>query len=159
MILTLALALSTGCGRGSEELSPVLVVSIEGADLGYVRPLIADGKLPNLARLFREGVHGTCFSTVPPSLPPAWVAATTGKNPGQTGIYQWAVLEPASYHGVPVMGSTFAREKRVWDLVGEAGGRVIVINVPLTFPPIKVEGVLTVDLMSIIFNWRNMVHN
>ena len=140
--LILGFTLVMGCGRGPEDLQRVLVVAIEGADLEFIEPMLDRGELPNLARLIGEGTHGTLFSTVPPITPASWTALTTGKGPGRTGIYQWAVLAPGTYRGNPVTGASIASEKRVWDLVSEAGGRVIVVNVPFTFPPIKVNGVL-----------------
>jgi len=146
VILTLALGLLPGCGPGPEDLPRVLVVAIEGADLDFVNPMMEEGRLPTFARLFREGTHGTLHSVIPPVTPPAWIAATTGKNPGRTGVYQWAVLAPGTYRGDPSVAAKITLEKRVWDLVGEAGGRVIVINIPLTFPPIEVNGVIVCGL-------------
>ncbi len=142
LVLIFALVLPSGCGRDVEDLPRVLVVVVSGADLEFIEPMIQAGKLPAMARLFREGVHGALFSTIPPVMPPIWGAISTGKDPGQTGLYQWTILAPETYRGAPVTGASFALEKRVWDLVGEAGGRVILLNLPLTFPPSKTPGVL-----------------
>jgi len=142
LLLILALAIPAGCGRESRVLPRVLVVVVDGADLEFIEPMIEEGRLPAMARLFREGVHGTLFSTIPPVMPPVWGAITAGKDPGQTGFYQWTVLAGGTYQGAPVTGASFAREMRIWDLVGEAGGRVVLMNIPFSFPPMEVEGVL-----------------
>lgn len=141
-LLLLGLSVLVGCSRGPEDFPRVLLVAIEGADSEIIDPLVAEGRLPTFERLFKEGAHGTLFSTIPPLSPTAWFALTTGKNAGRTGVYQSAVLVPGTYQGQPVLGASAPNEKRLWHLVGDEGARVIGVNVPLSFPPTEVNGVL-----------------
>ena len=56
MLAVLALAGSVRCSgppRGQ-----VLIIGIDGAELDRMRPLLADGRMPNLSRLMGDGVSG-----------------------------------------------------------------------------------------------------
>jgi len=78
-----AAALALGCGHGPGR---VLVVGIDGATLRVVAPLLAAGRLPNLAALAREGVHGPLRSMPPLESPRIWNTIATGKVPEKHGI-------------------------------------------------------------------------
>lgn len=90
---------------------------------------------PNLRALFAASAFGTLRSTLPPYTGPAWTSITTGVNPGRHGIFGFTNL------GRPVSGARVS-SGRIWDYVGAAGGRSVVVNVPITYPPTPIEGVL-----------------
>jgi len=50
----------------------VLCLGLDGADYDLVRELLAQGRLPTLARLSREGTFGALRSTIPAFTPTAW---------------------------------------------------------------------------------------
>jgi hypothetical protein len=58
---------------------------------------MAEGKLPNLARLAREGTFKPLGTTNPPESPVAWASFATGLNPGGTGIYDFLKRDPETY--------------------------------------------------------------
>lgn len=116
----------------------LLVVGLDGATWSVVEPLARAGRLPNLARIM-QGVQGPLESTIPPVTPPAWTSLMTGKNPGKHGLFHFVEPEPGSY----AMRYTNARSRKartIWSILSEAGHRVGVVNVPMTFPPEPVEG-------------------
>jgi predicted AlkP superfamily phosphohydrolase/phosphomutase len=71
----------------------------------------------------------------------------TGKNPGKHGLFDFIAQEPDSY-GLQVVDSRFRRGKALWDIIGEAGGKVVVLNVPTTYPPKAVAGVIGGDFLT-----------
>jgi uncharacterized sulfatase len=75
-------------------------------------------------------------STFPPYTAPAWTSITTGVGPGRHGVFGFTDAD-----GHPV-GDTSVAAPRLWDYVGEAGGRWVVINMPITHPPRAINGVL-----------------
>lgn len=126
----------------SEGLKPkVLVVGLDGATFDLIGPWVAEGRLPTLGRLMREGVYGELQSTFPPMTGPAWTSFATGVNPGKHGLYDWIAREPDSYRFGPVTALD-AKVPTLYSLLSAAGRRVCVFNVPMTYPPIAVNGVM-----------------
>lgn len=119
----------------------VIVIGLDGATFRLIDPLIAAGRLPTLAALMRRGVRGTLHSTLPPNSAAGWSAFMTGKNPGKTGVFGFFSLVPGDYK-VALNNGGSVRGRTLWELVSEAGKRVAVINVPYTYPPRPVNGVL-----------------
>jgi predicted AlkP superfamily phosphohydrolase/phosphomutase len=86
-------------------------------------------------------------TTVPPVTAPAWTSFMTGKNPGKHGLYDFRKRTKGSYDFVPV--SSANREGRaIWDIIGQAGRRVIVVNVPMTYPPQPVNGLMITGMLT-----------
>jgi len=119
----------------------VLVLGLDGCTFDLLNPWMEKGLLPNLKKLREEGVSGVLQSSYPPVTGPAWVTFMTGKNPGKHSIYEFLVRKPNSYREIPVNADN--RDGRtLWEILSEHGYRVAVLNVPLTYPPQKVNGVL-----------------
>jgi len=119
----------------------VMVIGLDGATFRVIRPLVEAGRMPYLARLIEEGVHGVLWSTEPPKSPSAWASFMTGNNPGRHGIYNINAIRKADYGLVTTSG----RDRdgaTLWAMVSQYGGRVCVINVPMTYPPEPVNGYL-----------------
>lgn len=112
----------------------VLLIGIDGATWRIMDPLIAKGKLPNLARLRAEGASGPLRSTVIPNTPPAWISFLTGKNSGKTGIYDFVGRQVGSYD-MKVCTSRDNDEPTIFEILSEAGRRVCSVNMPMTYPP------------------------
>jgi predicted AlkP superfamily phosphohydrolase/phosphomutase len=88
----------------------------------------------NLAALADEGSAGPIDSIVPPESSACWPALTTGKNPGETGVYGFQDREVNSYDTYVPMGRDVQAE-RLWDRVQDENRQATVLNVPVTFPP------------------------
>lgn len=121
-------------------MSKLLLVGLDGATFNIIRPLVDRGQLPTLAYLLRHGASGTLHSTVPPITPTAWTTVFTGKDPGKHGIFDFSELA-ADYTRRPVR-ATGHREKPLWQLLGDAGLRSIISDVPFTYPPAPLNGVM-----------------
>ncbi len=124
-----------------ERRNKVLVVGLDGATLDLIEPLLADGKLPNLARITSKAVHSKLYSTILPLSPTAWTSFASGKNAGKHGIYDFSKRSQGSYDYAPTTSLDNAVET-IWDIIGTYNGRSIVVNVPLTYPPRPLKGVL-----------------
>ncbi|MCB9134151.1 MAG: alkaline phosphatase family protein [Anaerolineales bacterium] len=120
-------------------MSKVLIVGWDGATFDVIRPLIAAGKLPNIAKMMQNGSWGTLRSIVPPVTPAAWTSFFTGKNPGKHGIYDFQDLNPETYEFRTVRTDRH-KEKTLWQILGEQGLRSLVIDVPFTYPPKPLNG-------------------
>lgn len=97
--------------------------------------------LPNLRRLMEEGAWGRLLSTNPPITVPAWACMMTSQDPGQLGIYGFRNRKDHSYVGYSIANATALRAVPAWDHIGAAGGDVVVLGVPPSYPPKPVKGV------------------
>ena len=125
----------------------LLVIGLDGASFNVLDPLIEKGYLPNLARLAAEGSRADLETTFPPITAVAWSSFMTGKNPGKHGIFEFVRRDHGTKRELAVNAS-YRQGRAVWDLLGDAGKRVIVHNFPCTYPPREVNGLLIADFMT-----------
>jgi predicted AlkP superfamily phosphohydrolase/phosphomutase len=119
----------------------ILVIGLDGATFDLIEPWAEASHLPTFRRLLAEGAHGPVESTIPPMTGPAWTSFMTGKNPGKHGLYDWIYRHRDSYDVSPVT-ARHNKEATLWSLLSATGRRVCVFNVPMTFPPAPVNGLM-----------------
>ena len=105
---------------------------------------------PTLSAIADDGEGGRIDSIVPAESSACWPTLTTGKNPGETGVYGFQDREVGSYDTYVPMGRD-VQIPRVWDRAADEGLDATVMNVPVTFPPQRtvqrmVSGYLSPDL-------------
>ena len=125
----------------------LIIFGIDGGTFQVIKPMVQGGKLPHLGRLFAEGTHGTLESTIPPLTAPAWATFFTGKNPGKHGIYDF-VWQSRDKLDRPLVNASSIRGKTVWKILSERGLRVGLINVPMTYPPQKINGYIISGMLT-----------
>ena len=118
----------------------VLCLGLDGADHDLVRDLLAQGRLPTLARLAREGAFGPLRSTIPAVTPTAWSSFLTGLNPAGHGIFNFSTNPNRSRQRIESAASRGGAP--LWRLLGGAGLRSAFVTVPFTYPPEPLEGLL-----------------
>ncbi|MBI2478307.1 MAG: alkaline phosphatase family protein [Planctomycetia bacterium] len=142
----------------------VVILGLDGLDYGLTEKLLAEGKLPHLARLRDQGGFQALGSTLPPITPVAWSTFQTGVNPGKHNIFDFLVPDEQTYR--PKLSSVEMRAPRrvlrlggmkfplgkadfrllrksrtFWSILGDYGIFNCIIRVPITFPPEKLRGV------------------
>ena len=125
----------------------VLVIGLDGASWNVLNPLMAAGKLPNLAHLVQEGASGLLRSTIPPVTAPAWVSFSTGVNPGKHGVFSFKTRGEDG-RLTDFVSSRSVRSPRLWQLLSHQGKSVTVINVPVTYPPEPVNGLMVSGMLT-----------
>ena len=96
-------------------------------------------KLPNIKRMYQNGMHGTLETCHPPITVPAWMVMMTGKNPGKLGIYGFRHRKGYSYSDGYIVNSTTVKEDTVWQILSRQGKKSIVLGVPPGYPPKSIE--------------------
>jgi predicted AlkP superfamily phosphohydrolase/phosphomutase len=124
-----------------EERQRVVVIGLDCAEPELVFGRFR-GKLPNLERLMTRGVWGRLRSCDPPITVPAWSSMLSSKDPGTLGIYGFRNRSDYSYEKLTYATSKSVREPRVWEHLGRAGKQVILLGVPQSYPPTRVNGIL-----------------
>jgi predicted AlkP superfamily phosphohydrolase/phosphomutase len=125
----------------------VFVLGLDGATFDLIGPWIDSGELPNLKRIQDAGVRGTLASVYPPLTPCAWPSFFMGKNPGKHGLFGYKVRRKGSYEEVP-LSSSDRRGRTLFELIGDQGGQVAVLSVPMTYPATEVAGVMTTCIFT-----------
>jgi len=93
------------------------------------------------------GVSGKLRTTIPPITGSAWSSFMTGKNPGKHGIFDFTYRKDETYELSPI--SARMREgKAFWSIATEAGKKVCVFNVPVTYPPAEVNGIMVSGMLT-----------
>jgi len=123
----------------------LLIVGLDGATFDLIRPWVEEGRLPTIARLLEEGVSAPLLSVPNMNSAPAWSSFATGLNPGKHGIFYFDELIPGTYTKRYLNGS-FRHGAPFWRLLSQAGYRVGVINVPMTYPAEEVNGYMLAGL-------------
>lgn len=128
----------------------VLLFGVDGLTFDIVNPLVKRGLLPNFQRLHERGVRGVLRSTVPPLTPPAWMSIATGVSPAQHGTYDlWEYVQGRNEPTAAARMMTHRKAgKAVWHRLSDWGKQVIVANVPLTYPPEPLNGVMLSGYMA-----------
>lgn len=177
-IAALACALGlAACGAGESTDGPrVVILGFDGMDHALTTRLLAEGRLPNLARLAERGGFQALATSVPPQSPVAWSDFITGLDAGGHGIYDFVHRDPSTL--LPYLSTTrteppdrvlrFGRWQlplgggRVtllregtpfWEHLEEAGFPAWIIRMPANFPPSglasrELSGMGTPDLLG-----------
>ena len=126
-------------------MTRLLLIGLDGATLDLIAPWAAQGRLPTLARLLREGASGPLESTLPPVTSPAWPTFMTGKNPGKHGVFDFIRPSAGTFE---MVNASQIDGKLLWEILSDAGYSVGVLNVPITYPPRRIEGYLVPGLLA-----------
>lgn len=116
-----------------------IIVGIDGGSKRIIDVLAREGKLPNISKLMEQGVQGNLQSTIPPHTAPGWASIITGVEPGSHGIYQFFDTQSPDYTQ-KIMGSENFHVKKIWNILNEQGISTGMVNIPMTYPPEKVNG-------------------
>jgi len=100
------------------------------------------GELPAIRSLTERGAFGVLRSCDPPITVPAWSVMTSSRSPGALGVYGFRNRRDHSYDRLAFADSRAVRVPRVWDLLSARGRSVVVLGVPQTYPPSRVNGAL-----------------
>lgn len=123
----------------SPEKHKVLVIGLDAATFAIIDPLIEKGRLPNIGHFLRHGARGNLRTTIPPLSPNAWTSFATGKNAGKHGIFSFTEPKTSDY-GIRFVNAKSRKAQPIWSILSEAGKKVGVINMPVSFPPDEVDG-------------------
>lgn len=116
-------------------------ILVIGLDCAAPELLFGDERLVNFQRLMEIGCYGKLESTIPPITVPAWMCMATSQDPGSLGVYGFRNRRDYSYSNLEIANSKSIQELAIWDQLAREGKRSIIIGVPPSYPPRKVNGI------------------
>ena len=141
----------------------LVILGLDGLEPTLAEKFMAEGKLPNLARLKKDGGYARLKTTTPAISPVAWSSFMTGSEPSKHNIFDFLNRDPRTY--LPGLSSArIGKPKRTiglgrylvplsrpkvrglrrsvpfWKILGEKGVFSTVLRVPITYPPEKFKG-------------------
>jgi hypothetical protein len=144
----------------------VVLLAFDGATLDIISPAVAEGRLPNLARVFDAGAVLHLATLRPTQAEPAWSAAFTGRLPSANGVRAAAMYRVRAEHpGLELLPdycfaqalvrfgfvlehphhTSALRARPLWSILSDSAVPVGVVGFPLTHPAPPVHGYLVSD--------------
>lgn len=123
--------------------SKLITLGLDAAIPRLIKQFVAEGIMPNTAKLMQRGASASVVTTFPPLTAAAWAAITTGAGPGTAGIPSLMVHLP----GEPLDQWHTSFDKRMllaetlWEAAARDGKRTALVNWPVTFPMELKDGV------------------
>jgi predicted AlkP superfamily phosphohydrolase/phosphomutase len=132
---------------GRKKRTKVFVIGLDCAPPELIFDTWRD-KLPNFKRLIDGGATSELYSSTPAITVPAWSSMTSSKDPGVLGFYGFRNRRDYTYDNRYIATGLAVKEKRVWDILGEAGLESIIVGVPQTYPVEAVNGHLISSFLT-----------
>jgi len=123
----------------------VFILGLDGASLDVLMPWVQSGHLPGFARLIQQGGKGALESVPNMRSAAAWTSFQTGKNPGKHGIFEFYERVPCTYD-IRFINARTRDGRSFFKIASDAGKRVSVINVPMSYPAEEVNGAFIAGL-------------
>lgn len=144
-----AAAITGGCWTGGRRRASrsagekVIIVGVDGMDPRLCETMMAEGLLPNLARLRDQGGFSDLGTSIPPQSPVAWANFINGAGPGSHGIFDFVHRHPHEqctpfYSAAETIdGKTVLRRQGIpfWEFLDAAGVPSTFYDLPSNYPP------------------------
>ncbi|HEY6284502.1 MAG TPA: alkaline phosphatase family protein [Ktedonobacteraceae bacterium] len=128
-----------------------VLFGVDGLSFRVLHPLMQRGELPNFQKLRDTGCEAILESKFPPLTPAAWTSISTGMKPAAHGVYDFWEFDEHHEPGTPRRAHIQTHRKgskAIWNILSEYGKRVLVMNVPVTYPPEAVNGIMISGYMT-----------
>ncbi len=104
--------------------------------------------LPVMDELISRGLYGPLRSSDPPITAPAWSCMTSGRSPGELGVYGFRHRKLGSYTERYFAFSDRIIQPRLWEILSARGYSVGTLGVPQTFPVKAVNGFMVSSFLT-----------
>ncbi len=128
-------------------LPKTVVIGIDGVPFDFLIQQCDKKIMPNLADIIANHPHKKMKSVYPAISAVAWTSYMTGRNPAVHNIFGFIDRNP---NPLELIINTGAMRKceTIFESLSKKGYRVISINVPMTYPPFPVNGIMVGCFMT-----------
>lgn len=131
----------------ADQTRKLIILGIDCGTFEVISPLIEQGKLSNFKYLMENGSYGILQSTLPPISPAAWSSFATGQSPFKHGVFDFIKLNLENFEN-ELVDSSYVMQRAFWNHVNNSGKTVGLFNVPMTYPPVELNGYHISGLMT-----------
>lgn len=114
----------------------ILFLGLDAAMPDLVKKFVAEGAMPNTAKLMKQGIFSRLETVFPPLTAAAWTAIVSGAGSGTNGVPSLMVKHLGE--DLDHWHTSFDRNEvlceTMWDVGKRLGKKVALINWPVTFP-------------------------
>lgn len=125
----------------------VLIIGLDSINLEIINPLINEKKLPVMGKLLSQSAFSSMGSVLPVNAASGWTSLLTGQSSGKHSIYEFYDKTNGSYKR-NIISSHNIKSKRIWDILGDHQLKSIVMNIPVTYPPTPINGVMVSGMLT-----------
>jgi predicted AlkP superfamily phosphohydrolase/phosphomutase len=118
-----------------------MFLGLDGGTLNAFVPAFDRGWMPNLASLWRQSAYGLLRSSAPMVTPVAWTSFLTGCTPPAHGIHEFYYVDAAD-RTIRSNHAGCVRVPNLWQALSALGRSVVSLNLPMTYPPPQVRGLV-----------------
>ena len=109
-----------------------LILGLDALIAPMLEKFLAEGVLPNFARLVERGCVTRIRPVIPAQTPTNWTTIATGAAPGTHGVVQWGSHLPGEpvreFHREEAFNAGLCRAEYLWEAAARAGRRSVVMN-------------------------------
>jgi predicted AlkP superfamily phosphohydrolase/phosphomutase len=129
------------------------MLGIDGGTFDVLDQLTSTGIMPGLQDLMERSARARLGSTVNWLTPQAWTTATSGRTPGNHGVFDFVRAEerPGGLY-FTLTDSRDVKCETIWSTVSRYGRRIAALNLPAMFPPRPVNGMVVPGFVP----WRHL---
>ena len=119
----------------------VVVIGVNGMEMDVIRPLLVQGKMPNLQSVITRGAYGKLRTTTAPNCPRVYSTLFTSTTPEEHGVTGFIV-------GGVTANTNMLKEEPIWSILSKHNVTVGMANVPATFPVMPVNGYMVSGMLT-----------
>lgn len=133
--------------KDSKGAQRCFVLGLDGLGLGLLERLLPQGAMPVLCDLMGRAGVSRMRSVIPTVSSVAWASYATGVNPGMHNLFGFVDREPNPFR-VFIPNAAHLKHETLWEALSRRGKRVISLNVPVSYPPKQLNGVMVGCFLS-----------
>jgi len=144
LVLLVCVAPSALFAQGQSTAKPrprVIVIGVNGMEMDVIRPLLLQGKMPNLAGVIKKGTYGKLRTVSAPNCPRVYSTLFTSTRPEEHGVSGFIV-------GGITANTNMLKEEPIWSMLSKNKITVGMANVPATFPVLPVNGYMISGMLT-----------
>ena len=132
--------------KKNKRAKKLLMIGLDGFMMELIKKFVAEGVMPNMAKLMKEGSYSKALPSMPVDTPTNWTTIATGADTAIHGKTSFFVHLPGrsldDFTFEESWLSNLCMAETLWDAAERQGKDVIVINYPVAWPPTLEKGIV-----------------